>query len=148
MLVSIAWMPGAASNVSTTGPVYRRRARSIVSVGAATVRPEGRWCMVTVNVVVLAGRLSANPELAEMPSGDTVARLRLQVPEAGKRVLPLPVAVWDRAPRKGCERLAKGDAVMVRGHLVRRFMRGQGGGRALMEVVASEVKKLPDEETE
>jgi single-stranded DNA-binding protein len=44
--------------------------------------------MVTVNVVVLAGRLSADPEIAEMPSGDTVARLRLQVPEAGKRVLP------------------------------------------------------------
>ena len=104
--------------------------------------------MVTVNVVVLAGRLSADPEFAEMPSGDKVARLRLQVPEAGKRVLPLPVAVWDRVPRKGCERLTKGDAVMVRGHLIRRFMRGNGGGRALMEVVASEVKKLPDEETE
>ena len=44
--------------------------------------------MVTVNVVVLAGRLSADPDFAEMPSGDTVARLRLQVPEAGKRVLP------------------------------------------------------------
>jgi Single-strand binding protein family len=46
--------------------------------------------MVTVNVVVLAGRLSADPEFAEMPSGDTVAKLRLQVPEAGKRVLPPP----------------------------------------------------------
>ena len=48
--------------------------------------------MVTVNVVVLAGKLSGAPEFAEMPSGDTVAKLRLQVPEAGKRVLPLPVA--------------------------------------------------------
>ncbi len=104
--------------------------------------------MVEVNVVVLAGRLSADPEFAEMPSGDRVARLRLHVPEAGKRVLPLPVAAWDRSARKGCERLAKGDAVMVRGHLVRRFFRGQGGGRAHMEVVASDVKKLPDEETE
>src|SRR5918996_3885388 len=146
MLVSIAWMPGAASNVSTTGPVYRRRARSIVSVGTATVRPEGRWCMVTVNVVVLAGRLSADPEIAEMPSGDTVARLRLQVPEAGKRVLPLPVAAWDRPARRGCERLAKGDPVMVRGHLVRRFFKGRGGGRTGMEVIASEVKKLEEDE--
>ena len=104
--------------------------------------------MVTVNVVVLAGRLSADPEFAELPSGDTVARLRLQVPEAGKRVLPLPVAAWDRAARKQCERLGKGDAVMVRGHLVRRFFKGQGGGRSLMEVVASEVKQLPDDEDE
>src|ERR671922_302657 len=43
--------------------------------------------MVTVNVVVLAGKLSADPEVLEMPSGDRVARLRLQVPEAGMRVL-------------------------------------------------------------
>jgi len=104
--------------------------------------------MVTVNVVVLAGRLSADPEFTEMPSGDTVARLRLQVPEAGKRVLPLPVAAWDRAPRKGCERLTKGDVVMVRGHLVRRFFKGNGGGRSITEVVASEVKKLPADGTE
>ncbi len=104
--------------------------------------------MVTVNVVVLAGRLSAEPELAELPSGDKVARLRLQVPEAGQRVLPLPVAAWERAPRRDCERLTKGDAVMVRGHLVRRFFKGNGGGRAMMEVIASEVKKLEEETTE
>jgi single-strand DNA-binding protein len=104
--------------------------------------------MVTVNVVVLAGKLSGDPEFAEMPSGDTVAKLRLQVPEAGRRVLPLPVAAWDRAPRKVCERLGKGDAVMVRGHLVRRFFKGSGGGRTIMEVVASEVKKLPEEPEE
>jgi single-strand DNA-binding protein len=104
--------------------------------------------MVTVNVVVLAGRLSADPEVMELPSGDQVAKLRLQVPEAGKRVLPLPVAAWDRATRRCCERLTKGDAVMVRGHLVRRFFRGTGGGRAMMEVVASEVKKLRDAGTE
>ncbi len=104
--------------------------------------------MVTVNVVLLAGRLSTDPEFVEMPSGDTVARLRLQVPEAGKRVLPLPVAAWDRAPRKGCERLAKGDPVMVRGHLVRRFFRGQGGGRSITEVVATEISKIEEEPTE
>jgi single-strand DNA-binding protein len=101
--------------------------------------------MVAVNVVVLAGRLSSDPEFAEMPSGDTVAKLRLYVPETGKRILPLPVAAWDRAPRKDCERLGKGDPVMVRGHLVRRFFKGQGGGRSIMEVVASEVKRLPED---
>ncbi|HEX2025740.1 MAG TPA: single-stranded DNA-binding protein [Actinomycetota bacterium] len=104
--------------------------------------------MVTVNVVVLAGRLSADPEFTELPSGDTVARLRLQVPEAGKRLLPLPVAAWDRPVRRGCERLARGDSVMIRGHLVRRFFKGAGGGRSVMEVVASEVKKLEDDDIE
>ena len=104
--------------------------------------------MVTVNVVVLAGRLSTDPEVVEMPSGDRVARLRLQVPETGKRVLPLPVVAWDRPARRGCERLAKGDPVMVRGRLVRRYFRGQGGGRSIMEVIATEIRKLEKLETE
>jgi single-strand DNA-binding protein len=102
--------------------------------------------MVTVNVVVLAGRLSDAPEVKAMPSGDQVIRFRLQVPEAGKRVLPLPVSAWDKLPRKACESLVKGDAVLVRGHLIRRFFRDGGGGRSVTEVVATEVKKLETEQ--
>ena len=101
--------------------------------------------MIGVNVVVLAGRLSDRPEVKELPSGDQVTRFRLYVPETGKRVLPLPVSAWDRLARKGCERLGKGDAVLVRGHLVRRFFRDGGGGRSVTEVVATEVKKLETE---
>jgi single-strand DNA-binding protein len=101
--------------------------------------------MVTVNVVVLAGRLSDSPEVKVMPSGDQVARFRLHVPEAGKRVLPLPVSAWEKTTRKVCESLVKGDAVLVRGHLVRRFFRDGGGGRSVTEVVATEVKKLETE---
>ncbi len=102
--------------------------------------------MVTVNVVVLAGRLTDVPEVKSMPSGDEVTRFRLQVPEAGKRVLPLPISAWERLARKGCERLAKGDAVLVRGHLVRRFFRDGAGGRSVTEVVATEVRKLDTED--
>jgi len=102
--------------------------------------------MVTVNVVVLAGRLTDVPEVKSMPSGDEVTRFRLQVPEAGKRVLPLPMSAWERLARKGCERLAKGDAVLVRGHLVRRFFRDGAGGRSVTEVVATEVRKLDTED--
>jgi hypothetical protein len=36
---------------------------------------------------------------------------------------------------------------MVRGHLVRRFFKGNGGGRSITEVIASEVKKLPEDQT-
>ena len=102
--------------------------------------------MVTVNVVVLAGRLSDAPEVKAMPSGDQVTRFRLQVPEPGKRVLPLPVSAWDKMPRKACEGLVKGDAVLVRGHLIRRFFRDGSGGRSVTEVVATEVKKLETEQ--
>ena len=101
--------------------------------------------MVTVNVVVLAGRLSDAPEVKEMPSGDKVTRFRLSVPEVGKRVLPLQVSAWDNLARKGCERLVKGDSVLIRGHLVRRFFRDGGGGRSVTEVVATEVRKLEEE---
>jgi len=104
--------------------------------------------VVAVNVVVLAGRLSDTPEVKPMPSGDQVTRFRLYVPEAGKRNLPLPVSVWDRLARKGCERLEKGDPVLVRGHLVRRFYRDGGGGRSVTEVVATEVKRLEKNERE
>jgi single-strand DNA-binding protein len=104
--------------------------------------------MVAVNVVVLAGRLSDGPEVKVMPSGDQVTRFRLYVPESGKRILPLPVSAWDRLARKGCEHLAKGDAVLVRGHLVRRFFRDGGGGRSVTEVVATEVKRLETEGVE
>ena len=98
--------------------------------------------MVVVNVVILAGLVSGEPEVKTMPSGDQVTRLRLSVPEAGKRVLPLPVTAWERVPRRACEGLVKGDPVLVRGHLVRRFFRDGGGGRSVTEVVAMEVKKL------
>jgi single-strand DNA-binding protein len=100
--------------------------------------------MVLVNVVVLAGRLSDVPEVKEMPSGDQVTRFRLHVPEPGKRLLPLQVSAWDKLARKACERLGKGDAVLIRGHLIRRFFRDGGGGRSVTEVVATEVKKLEE----
>ena len=46
--------------------------------------------MVTVNVVVLAGIVSADPVQRRMPSGDEVTELRLSVPEAGKTPPPPP----------------------------------------------------------
>jgi len=104
--------------------------------------------MVAVNIVVLAGRLSDAPEEKPMPSGDVVTRFRLHVPETGRRVLPLPVSAWDRAARKGCQGLSKGDVVLVRGHLVRRFFRDGGGGRSVTEVVATEVKRIQEQEPE
>jgi single-stranded DNA-binding protein len=72
---------------------------------------------VSVNVVVLAGRVAADPVERRMPSGDEVTELRLSVP-------------------------AKGDDVLVYGQLVRRFYRSGAGARSLTEVVAAGIKKL------
>jgi single-stranded DNA-binding protein len=105
--------------------------------------------MVTVNVVVLAGTISAEPVQRRLPSGDEVTELRLSVPEAGKRLLPLPVAAWHgTVGKRALKGIAKGDDVLVHGTLNRRFYRNGGGARSLMEVVATEIKKLEREEDE
>jgi len=44
--------------------------------------------MLTVNVVVLAGTVAADPVTRRMPSGDEVTELRISVPETGRRLLP------------------------------------------------------------
>jgi single-strand DNA-binding protein len=99
--------------------------------------------MVTVNVVVLAGTVAAEPVERRLPSGDEVTELRLSVPEAGRRLLPLPVAVWHSSvDRRSLQGIAKGDDVLVHGHLTRRFYRSGAGARSLTEVVASGIKKL------
>ncbi len=99
--------------------------------------------MVTVNVVVLAGTVVADPVERRMPSGDEVTELRVAVPEAGKRLLPLPVAAWHASVGKGALKgIAKGDAVLVHGQLVRRFYRSGAGARSLTEVLATGIKKI------
>jgi single-strand DNA-binding protein len=103
--------------------------------------------MVTVNVVVLAGTVSADPVQRELPSGDQVTELKISVPEAGKRLLPLPVAVWPKiAGKRALAGIARGDDILVHGQLVRRFYRNGAGARTVMEVVAREIKKIERQE--
>lgn len=107
--------------------------------------------MVTVNVVVLAGTVSADPQERRMPSGDELTELKLSVPEAGRRLLPLPVVAWHRSVgKRALKDIARGDDVLVYGQLARRFFRsGNGvGGRSVTEVVATEIKKLEPRDAE
>ncbi len=105
--------------------------------------------MVTVNVVVLAGTVAADPVQRTMPSGDEVTELRVSVPDSGRRLLPLPVAAWHQTVgRRVLKGIAKGDRVLVHGQLVRRFYRSGAGARSLTEVVATGIRKLETEEAE
>ncbi len=107
--------------------------------------------MVAVNVVVLAGTVAADPQEKQLPSGDKVTEIKLSVPEAGRRTLPLPVAAWhnNRAiPKKDLGAIGKGDLVLVHGLLLRRFYRNGAGARTVMEVVATGIKKLERQEDE
>jgi single-strand DNA-binding protein len=103
---------------------------------------------VSVNVVVLAGTIAADPVERRVPLGEECTEIRLSVPERSRRLLPLPVVAWHaevgRKPLKG---LRQGDEVLVYGRLVRRFYRSGAGARSLTEVVASGLKRLePGEE--
>ena len=63
-------------------------------------------------MVVLAGTVAADPVERRMPSGDEVTELRPSAPEAGRRLLPLPVAAWHATVgARTVEGIAKGDAV-------------------------------------
>ena len=106
--------------------------------------------VVSVNVVVLAGTIAADPVERRMPSGDECTEIRLSVPEAGRRLLPLPVVAWHaEVGKERLKGLRKDDEVLVYGRLVRRFYRSGAGARSLTEVVASGLKRLePAEATD
>jgi single-stranded DNA-binding protein len=105
---------------------------------------------VSVNVVVLAGTIAADPVERRMPSGEECTEIRLSVPEPGRRLLPLPVVAWHaEVGKKRLKGLRKDEEVLVYGRLVRRFYRSGAGARSLAEVVASGLKRLePSEATD
>ena len=95
-----------------------------------------------VNEVRLLGRLAADPQLRELPSGDTVWNLRVVVE---RRVLPgkdkprqrvdsLECAVWSGRLKKQVEKWVAGDVVEVDGALRRRFFRAGGATASRVEV--------------
>ena len=95
-----------------------------------------------VNEVRLVGRLAADPQLRELPSGDTVWNLRVVVervvpPNQEKprqRVDSLECAVWAGRLKKQVEKWEAGDIVEVSGALRRRFFRAGGATASRVEV--------------
>src|SRR5437016_10263573 len=95
---------------SVTGNVSTSRVCHVRVGGRCYGRASKGGSMVTVNVVVLAGTVAADPVQRQMPSGDEVTEIRLSVPETGKRLLPLPVAIWHGAiGKRALAGIAKGE---------------------------------------
>lgn len=94
----------------------------------------------SVNTVELSGRVSGEPEVRELPSGDSLVTLRLVVarPKGGP-VDTIDLACWSAAARRSAGRVTDGDRVHVVGALRRRFFRTPGGAASRYEV---EVTKL------
>ena len=100
------------------------------------------------NIVVLAGRLAASPEIRSFPSGSTLARFlvttRSERPR--RRVDVIPVSWWDPPGDLDEADLDRGVGVWVVGSAQRRFWSSDGDKRSRIEIVAIEVRTMPETE--
>ncbi|PWJ25388.1 single-strand DNA-binding protein [Branchiibius hedensis] len=95
-----------------------------------------------VNTVTLCGRVSADPTVRELPSGDEIVTFRLVVarPEdrrarvTGQRVDTFDLVCWATRLRRQGARLADGDEIAVSGSLRRRFWRAGAAVQSRVEV--------------
>lgn len=97
------------------------------------------------NVVVLAGRLAAEPETRVFESGSRLVRYLITVrsDRPRRRVDVLPVTFWD-PPLGGADaEPAVGQGVWVTGSMQRRFWSGEAGKRSRVEIVAHHVELHP-----
>lgn len=102
----------------------------------------GEWA----NEVRLVGRLSADAEERELPSGDRVAQLRVVVPRdtgtGAGRVDTIDVACWSARTRRSARGMKAQDTVEVSGALRRRFFRTGTVTVSRYEVEALSLKRL------
>jgi hypothetical protein len=89
------------------------------------------------NVAVVGGVLSSDPFPRELPSGDTVVSYEVTVRGDGVPTSTVPVAWF--GPLAKAPALAQGDAVVVTGHVHRRFFRAGGQTVSRTELVATDV---------
>src|SRR5262249_37405185 len=105
-----------------------------------------------VNKVILIGNLGADPETRAMPSGTTVANLRIATSESWRdkqsgeqqeRTEWHRVALFGRLAEIASEYLRKGSQVYIEGSLrTRKWQDKQGNERYSTEIVGNEMQML------
>ena len=105
-----------------------------------------------INKVILIGNLGADPETRAMPSGMTVANIRVATSENWKdkqsgenkeRTEWHNVAMFGRLGEIAGEYLKKGSKVYIEGSLrTRKWQDKQGNDRYTTEIIASEMQML------
>ena len=105
-----------------------------------------------INKVILIGHLGADPESRAMPSGMTVANLRLATTESWKdkqsgeqqeRTEWHNVALFGRLGEIAAEYLRKGSQVYIEGRLrTRKWQDKEGRDRFTTEIVGNEMQML------
>jgi single-strand DNA-binding protein len=105
-----------------------------------------------INKVILIGNLGADPETRAMPSGTTVANLRVatseswrdkQTGEQQERTEWHRVALFGRLAEIAGEYLRKGSQVYIEGSLrTRKYQDKQGNERYSTEIIGNELQML------
>jgi single-strand DNA-binding protein len=105
-----------------------------------------------INKVILIGNLGADPETRAMPSGMTVANIRIatsenwkdkQSGESKERTEWHNVAMFGRLGEIAGEYLKKGSKVYIEGSLrTRKWQDKQGNDRYTTEIIANEMQML------
>ena len=112
--------------------------------------------MIQVNSVMLAGRLTQDPELRYTPQGSAVTTLGLALNrtyttsdgEKKEETTYVNVEVWQKQAERCAEYLSKGRPVFVQGRLRTRSWETQDGQkRSVLEVVAFRVQFMDWAET-
>jgi single-strand DNA-binding protein len=104
------------------------------------------------NEVVLGGRVSGEPTVRVLPSGDELVSWRLVVGRdnrgvsASGRQLPtvdtIDCVAFKAGVRRTAARWAGGEVIEVRGELRRRFWRGAQGAASRCEVEVLEIRRI------
>jgi single-strand DNA-binding protein len=108
--------------------------------------------MANINRVVISGNLTKDPELRQLPSGNSVCKLRMAVNtrvkdrdsgQWGDRPNYFDVTVWGAQGENCANYLSKGRPVAVEGRLDWREWEAQDGSkRQAVEIIANSVQFL------
>jgi len=98
--------------------------------------------MLDLNIVVLAGRLAAPPEIRTLESGTRLARYLMTITSAApnRRVDVVPVTLWSPNDSTIAACSSIGSRLYVAGTVQRRFWKQDPGRRSRLEVVAQDIQ--------
>jgi single-strand DNA-binding protein len=98
---------------------------------------------LSLNDLLLRGRVSALATTKELPSGDKVVEFRLIVTrESREGVDTLDIAAWSAKSRKTALTLTPDEWVEISGAIHRRFWQSPGGLASRWQVEAIEISRL------
>jgi len=98
---------------------------------------------LSLNDLLLRGRVSAGATTKELPSGDKVVEFRLIVTRENREgVDTLDIAAWSAKSRKTALSLAPDEWVEISGAIHRRFWQSPGGLASRSQVEAIDILRL------